>query len=43
MEQQINAKAQGRREENEKDSIVGCRSIGILPMIARCSSVLPSM
>jgi len=42
-EQQINAKAQSHREENEKDSVVACRSMGILPMIARCSSVLPSM
>ena len=33
MEQQINAKAQGRRGENEKDSVVACRSMGILPMI----------
>jgi len=28
-----NAKAQRCREENEKDSVVACRSMGILPMI----------
>jgi len=28
-----NAKAQSRREEHEKDSVVACRGMGILPMI----------
>jgi len=28
-----NAKAQSRREENEKDPVVTCRGMGILPMI----------
>jgi len=34
-EEKGNAKAQGRREEeeNEKDSVVACRGMGILPMI----------
>jgi len=32
-EQQINAKAQSRREENEKEPVLACRGMGILPMI----------
>jgi len=31
-EKENNAKAQSRREENEKDSVVACRGMGILPM-----------
>jgi len=32
-EEKGNAKAQSRREKNEKDSVVACRGMGILPMI----------
>ncbi len=32
-EQQINAKAQRRKEVNEKDPVLACRGMGILPMI----------
>ncbi len=32
-EEEDNAKARSRREEDEKDSVVTCRGMGILPMI----------
>jgi len=32
-EEKGNAKAQSRREENDKDCVVACRGRGILPMI----------
>jgi len=32
-EEKGNAKAQSRREENEKDFVISCRGMGILPMI----------
>ncbi len=32
-EEKGNAKAQSRGQENEKDSVVACRGMGILPII----------
>ncbi len=42
-EKKGNAKSQSRREADEKNFVVACRSMGILPMIPTCpaSSGMP--
>jgi len=36
-----NAKAQSRREEHEKDSVVACRGMGILPTVPTWGTPVP--